>query len=206
MKLTPIAFLTEEYNRRSAAQDRINFWAATGKLSIADVVAVADAEHSQYPQYKGHWDGPTWVLVGVTVDHIDTTLGTAFRKGDITIARRSPISGEYTAYSIRNGIDTGLSWGVSPLTESKPFYLSFLQPGASDETGYCQVCEDDGACRDWVETMASDAHVPVEWLAKMIVDNAVDNGWSVLEVEELYGEHTARFMMFGPQEPPQEGA
>lgn len=83
----------------------------------------AKSAHSQFPQYDGHWDGPEWVLVKVT-RRVRTKLGVAFEKGDVTLARpNEPVTDPglspatlaelnkpgWTAYSVRNSINTALS-------------------------------------------------------------------------------------------------
>lgn len=79
------------------------------------IIDCAQQMHSQYPQYAGHWEGAEWVLVEITRD-VTTKLGLAFRAGDVTVARRHLlIPGEWTAYSIRNGIDTGITYSCRPI-------------------------------------------------------------------------------------------
>lgn len=68
--------------------------------------------HAAYEQYAGHWtEQKGWVLVEIT-QTITTKLGEAFAKGDIAIAQHRPgmglYGGRWTAYSIRNGIDTDI--------------------------------------------------------------------------------------------------
>lgn len=85
----------------------------TFQLVHAAVVAEADRDHAQYPQYAGHWSGDEWVLVRF-VRKVETKLGLAFAEGDLTIAKISdpklgPGSVSATAYSRRNRIDTSVS-------------------------------------------------------------------------------------------------
>lgn len=67
------------------------------------VRTAADVFHRPYPQYVGHFDG--YVAVRVT-EPVRTKMGQAFEAGDFTIATKR--DGEWTAYSWRNAVDTGL--------------------------------------------------------------------------------------------------
>lgn len=69
------------------------------------VIAMADAEHRQYPQYRDHWSGPEWRVATITRD-IRTKMGVAFVAGDVTIVRPDDDPHYVTAYSARNRIDT----------------------------------------------------------------------------------------------------
>jgi len=71
------------------------------------IVSIADALHSQYPQYKGHWDGPEWKL-GRINRSVTTKLGVAFEAGDVILYKDgSELGGQsFTAFSIRNNVDT----------------------------------------------------------------------------------------------------
>jgi len=78
----------------------------------AGIVKIADRQHSEWPHYKGEWDGPQWHLVRF-VEDVVTKGGLRFAKGDYTIAdlteRRmsfSAVGNPYTgAYSIRGAIN-----------------------------------------------------------------------------------------------------
>jgi hypothetical protein len=78
--------------------------------SIANTIrARAEADHASYPQYAGHWNG--WVLVEVT-KVIKTKMGQAFRKGEMSIAKRETegeLAGTWTVYSISNRCDTAVN-------------------------------------------------------------------------------------------------
>lgn len=63
-----------------------------------------------------------------------------------------------------------------------------LVEGFPDDTGYCQQCEDNGACRDWVICMADDAKVSVEWLAQLVLSKSINNNISIVEVQEKWKE------------------
>lgn len=82
-----------------------------------ELVAQAESQLAQYPQYEGHWDDWT---VGLVKRDIKTKAGLAFRKGDAVLvqpiirdltessfAKRKNKLG-VTAYSFRNRCDTGL--------------------------------------------------------------------------------------------------
>ena len=72
-----------------------------------DIAAIAAWQHSQYPQYKGYWDGPEWVLVRVT-RNVRTKLGQAFTKGEIALAKPDVLEGKpvWCAYSLNNHCNT----------------------------------------------------------------------------------------------------
>lgn len=81
------------------------------------VIAAADAAHTQYPQYAGHWDGLEWALARVRKP-IRTKMGLSFEKGDITIVKPDDIEpspyhahkGPFVvAYSLRTHIDTSIA-------------------------------------------------------------------------------------------------
>jgi hypothetical protein len=76
----------------------------------------AAADHAQYPQYDGHWDGDEWAVVEILRD-VTTKAGRSFDKGDLTIARRPEarsvnldpdLATGWFAYSVRTKIDTWL--------------------------------------------------------------------------------------------------
>jgi len=73
------------------------------------VIAQAEAEHRQYPQYQDHWSGPEWRLARITRG-VRTKMGQAFVTGDVTIIRpnRDGDPRFVTAYSTRNKIDTSI--------------------------------------------------------------------------------------------------
>lgn len=81
--------------------------------TAAAFIAVAEAKHEQYPQYKNFWRGPEWRLVRIT-RLCRGKLGISFVKGDATIARREPADPRYglpereVAYSVRTGCNTML--------------------------------------------------------------------------------------------------
>ena len=77
--------------------------------------------------------------------------------------------------------------------ETTNIFLSQLRPGDYDEAGECFICQEDGACRNWVETMADDADVPEEWLAMQVIRGWVNCDWSVVEVSELLEENEALY-------------
>jgi hypothetical protein len=84
----------------------------------------ANSDNAQWLQYKGHWDGPEWVLVKVT-RRVKTKMGVAFEKGEIALARKTPQEPDsanlspatraeinkpsWTVYSVRNRVDTKVS-------------------------------------------------------------------------------------------------
>ena len=81
-------------------------------MSKQEIIQMAQAAHAQWPQYAGHWQGSEWVLVEIT-RRVVTKGGVAFEPGDITIARPPLwIGGDWTAYSLRNRIDTRFSGGI----------------------------------------------------------------------------------------------
>ena len=67
-----------------------------------------------------------------------------------------------------------------------------LREGDSDKpTSECTVCQEDGACLEWAQTMADDADVPVEWIAARILDGSIDCGWSTEAVYDGWYEEIA---------------
>jgi len=60
-----------------------------------------------------------------------------------------------------------------------------LRPGDHDGER-CRTCEEDGACREWTQSMANDASIQLRWLVDMILDGYIDHDWEVEEVKELY--------------------
>ena len=75
---------------------------------------MADLDHSQYPQYEGHWDG--WDLCQVN-RRVRTKMGLAFTKGELAIFTvyeepESPLGQDgidrVVVYSTRNKCDTVL--------------------------------------------------------------------------------------------------
>lgn len=102
---------------RDAAQTSVNYVKGLdpkGAMTADVVRAVAGVEHQEYPQYNGHWDEANgWVLVLVT-RKVETKMGVAFEPGDVTLGKRAGFLGDgWTVYSIRNGCDTRLTFGVS---------------------------------------------------------------------------------------------
>lgn len=85
----------------------------------AMVIAVADAQLAQYPQYAGRFNGGEWRAAFVT-RVIKTKVGLAFLDDDVTIARgeteqeREQIGapmlrgGYVLAYSVRNKVTTSI--------------------------------------------------------------------------------------------------
>jgi hypothetical protein len=67
-----------------------------------------------------------------------------------------------------------------------------LVEGFPDNSGYCQQCEDNGACRDWVICMADDTGVPTEWLAQQVLDETVNSNTSVVDVQTMWQETRCR--------------
>lgn len=57
-----------------------------------------------------------------------------------------------------------------------------------DGDGHCVVCDEYGACREWLDTMADYAMVPVEWLEEKVASGAIDHNWGVSWVQERYLE------------------
>lgn len=106
--------LQAQYERNCAEQGGINQAHVDGTLAKAQIVAIADRVHAQYPQYANHWAGSAWNLVQIT-QRVRTGLGVAFEPGDVTIGKAGFILGEWTLYSIRNQTDTLVSLGVRPL-------------------------------------------------------------------------------------------
>jgi hypothetical protein len=64
--------------------------------------------------------------------------------------------------------------------------LSLLPPGDGAITDECQVCQEFGACRNWIETMAAAARVSANWLAAQVYENMIDHNWSVEEVRNAH--------------------
>jgi len=74
---------------------------------MADIRAMADSDHVQYPQYKGRWDGPEWTLVKI-IKAVKTEMGKAFYVGEIALARRDYLEGKacWCVYSRSNKVET----------------------------------------------------------------------------------------------------
>ena len=72
------------------------------KSQFDSIRAAAEAAHSKYPQYKGHWDDFVPVIV---TKRIVSKLGVAFEKDEPSIGKRDE-EGNFSVYSTRNGIDT----------------------------------------------------------------------------------------------------
>lgn len=100
-------------NGQPLAQEAINIRASVQdpNETHAEVIRLAAETHAPYPQYIGHWNGPEWHLV-VFRRRVTTKMGTAFEKGDVTLARHYVAEWDdkphLSAYSIRNGIDTSV--------------------------------------------------------------------------------------------------
>lgn len=76
-----------------------------------ELVAVANAQNAQWPQYRGMFEG---YRIGRVTRTVKTKLGLAFEKGEIVIwncesrdiGRGPEVS--FVAYSVRNRCNTGL--------------------------------------------------------------------------------------------------
>lgn len=76
--------------------------------TVESIAKEAQRDHVMYPQYEGHWETDDWFLVRFT-DQVETKLGEAFLRGDVTIARLDDDDrGTLMAYSRRNHIDTSI--------------------------------------------------------------------------------------------------
>ena len=77
--------------------------------TLAGLIAKANADHTEYPQYAGHFDG--YVVVRVTKD-VTTKAGLAFHAGQLAIANptKSTSGGlsYMTVYSFLNKVDTSV--------------------------------------------------------------------------------------------------
>ncbi len=109
---TPITIdtIVDDHELGALAQEQVNAAeAAEPGGSAALVRLLADAKHIGYPQYRGHWDGPAWVLYRV-MRRVETKAGIAFEPGDVTLGYRYRTrlwsSSTVTLYSLRNGSDT----------------------------------------------------------------------------------------------------
>jgi hypothetical protein len=101
--IRPLSRLT--WPASSRPEKEIDVTIAQSAQNIRDI---ANAANSQWPQYRGHWDGPEWKLVQMSA-RTRTKLGVAFEAGDITLAHRDPQFRGWFAYSVRNNIDTLVS-------------------------------------------------------------------------------------------------
>jgi len=72
----------------------------------AQLRGIADRQNAQWPQYRGHWDGPEWIVVQIH-QRVSTKLGVAFERGDYAIAKKGEFG--WVAYSDRNAIDTHIA-------------------------------------------------------------------------------------------------
>ncbi len=70
------------------------------------LVAQAEAQLAQYPQYRGHWDG--WRVGRITRD-VKTKLGVAFKRDDVVLYTDDRGARFVTAYSFRNRVDTSIA-------------------------------------------------------------------------------------------------
>jgi len=79
----------------------------TNEETIREIRKQAAAAHAAYPQYKGYWDGPEWVLVRITAK-VRTKLGQAFSKGELALAKPGVLEGKvvWCAYSLSNQCNT----------------------------------------------------------------------------------------------------
>jgi hypothetical protein len=60
---------------------------ALGNVSEKDaLVARAEEQHAEHPQYRGHWSGPEWYVATVS-KRVRTKMGVAFEPGDRTLVR-----------------------------------------------------------------------------------------------------------------------
>lgn len=97
--------IAQMHARRAKAADLIDVCKYLPKAdALAALKAAADAEHVQYPQYKGHWDH--YRLCRIT-RRVKTKAGVAFEAGDLAMVINEA-DGRRLAYSNRNGIDTGV--------------------------------------------------------------------------------------------------
>lgn len=96
---------------QTTAEPAVNF-VRDQRLAL---IAEAEQQNAQWPQYRGHWSGPEWDLYIVRRD-VKTKLGLAFRRGQVALGKESGVieSGPYTGqksftlYSSLNKCDTGL--------------------------------------------------------------------------------------------------
>lgn len=85
-------------------------------ITKRDLIANAEAATAQYPQYRGHWDGPEWTLIRLK-RRVKTKLGVAFEEGEIALATLRAAEPEYdlpeawTAWSVSNRINTSVPLG-----------------------------------------------------------------------------------------------
>ena len=111
--------LQQKRDRRGRFQQGINEGFALSPnvdRTAGELRNFAAAEHADYPQYAGHFDG--YRLVRVSVD-VRTKAGLAFKAGDVAIATYraglQPGFGRWIVYSVRNGCDTQLTYAVHEL-------------------------------------------------------------------------------------------
>jgi hypothetical protein len=91
---------------RDAAQQTVNGLKTNGE-QIALATAIAEYEHSRYPQYAGHWNG--WGLARAK-RRVRTKLGVSVERGDLVLVRSSDIPEHpWTVYSVRNRIDSAMT-------------------------------------------------------------------------------------------------
>jgi hypothetical protein len=100
---------------RAAQQDQINaLFAEKGEdAAHTAIVALADAEHAPYPQYKGYWAGPEWIL-GRTTAQLRGKGGTMAEEGDVVLMRRDYGDG-VVFFSVRLVANCVVNYGIRPL-------------------------------------------------------------------------------------------
>ena len=103
-----------EYGLNTQAQERVNQIHPISPITKGDIAGLAEGQHAQFPQYRNHWSGDEWILVRLK-RQVRSKAGLAFLPGDTTLGKRSYCLGEWICYSIRNSIDTQVSYGVEPL-------------------------------------------------------------------------------------------
>lgn len=138
--------MTSRLNDRPARdkeQEEVNLIAEAGQLMAAHRLATKLAEKhlAEYPQYEGHWQG--WSL-GKATDTLTTKLGVAFEAGDYVLIRNdsswvSP--GRWTAFSLRNCVDTALMYGITTV------YSPEAEEALAEEIERLEALEADGILR-----------------------------------------------------------
>lgn len=116
----------------------------------ASVKAQAAERHAAYRQYDGYWDGPEWKVVTIT-KRVVTKMGVAFEKNERTIAKPDDsgdrdFEGSWTAYSVRNGINTLVSGDDVQVVSEEPVCVGAFtfDPATGEVSGPAAYMREQG--------------------------------------------------------------
>lgn len=104
--------MNSEFLKRVAEQNQRQDYVNTNLFNKWSTLFVIDNLHSQYPQYKNHFDD--WQMVTVTQD-VTTKAGQAFKAGDKTLGWKQELWNNdwyWHVFSFRNNVTTRLKYHV----------------------------------------------------------------------------------------------